>query len=133
MTDDPRLDPRYDARLSELISETADGIEPSEGLTAIRSRTHRTTAKETPMSNSRNWLFAVSGAVVGTAAVILAIAVVSQLNDDGGKTPAASSSPSAPDTQGHVSDTPEPTQSATDTPTTAHPTGQPIESAVPVY
>jgi hypothetical protein len=59
--------------------------------------------------------------------------VVSQLNDDGGKTPAASSSPSAPDTQGQGSNTPEPTRSATDTPTTTEPTGTPVEAAVPVY
>jgi hypothetical protein len=131
MTDDRHLDPRYDARLSELISGTADSVEPREGLTAIRSRTR----KETPMStrsSSRNWLYAVGGAVVGTAAVITAIAVVSQLNDDDGRTPAASSSPSAPETSGLVSDTPEPTQSATD-PTTTTPTGQPVEGAVPVY
>ena len=41
MSDDPRLDPRYDARLSELISDAADRVEPGEGLTAIRSRTAR--------------------------------------------------------------------------------------------
>jgi ABC-type dipeptide/oligopeptide/nickel transport system permease subunit len=78
MTDDPRLDPHFDARLSELISDAADGVEPREGLTAIRSRT-RPDPKETPMSrnSSRNWLYAVSGAMVGTAAVIIAIAVVS--------------------------------------------------------
>ena len=34
------------------------------------------------MSSSRNWLYAVGGPS-GTAAVILAIALVSQLNDDG--------------------------------------------------
>jgi hypothetical protein len=132
MTDDRHLDPRYDARLSELISDTADSVEPGEGITAIRSRTR----KETPMSRSkdRNWLYAVGGAVVGTAAVITAIAVVSQLNDDNGRTPAASSSPSAPDTGASSPSTePSPTDSATDTPTTTTPTGQPVEAAVPVY
>ena len=133
MSDDPRLDPRHDARLSELISDTADHVEPGEGLTAIRSRTRADHDQETTMSSSRNWLYAVGGAVAGTAAVIVAIAAVSQLNDDSG-TPAASSSPSAPDSQGQVSDTPEPTDTATDTPTSADPsTGTPIEGAVPVY
>jgi hypothetical protein len=130
MTDDPRLDPHFDARLSELISDAADGVEPREGLTAIRSRT-RPDPKETPMSrnSSRNWLYAVSGAMVGTAAVIIAIAVVTQLNDDSGSTPTASQ------TQSQQS-TPTPSESAGDTPTSSSPsesTGTPIEAAVPVY
>ena len=130
MTDDPRLDPHFDARLSELISDAADSAEPGEGLTAIRSRTHPD-HKETPMSrnSSRNWLYAVSGAMVGTAAVIIAIAVVSQLNDDNGSTPTASG------TQTQQS-TPTPTDSASDTPTSSDPsesTGAPVEAAVPVY
>ena len=130
MTDDPRLDPHFDARLSELISDAADSAEPGEGLTAIRSRT-RPDHKETPMSrnSSRNWLYAVSGAMVGTAAVIIAIAVVSQLNDDNGSTPTASG------TQTQQS-TPTPTDSASDTPTSSDPsesTGAPVEAAVPVY
>ena len=128
MSDDPRLDPRYDARLSELISDTADSVEPGEGLTAIRSRTR----KETTMSSSRNWLYAVGGAVAGTAAVIIAIAVVSQLNDDD-PTPAASSSPSASDSAGQPSESTAPTDAATDTPTSSAPTGTPVEAAVPVY
>ena len=134
MTDDPRLDPRYDARLSKLISDTADSVEPGEGLTAIRSRTRKETTMSTGNSMGRNWLYAVGGAVVGTAAVIVAIAVVSQLNDDDGRTPTASSSPSAPDTSGQVSDTPEPSETATDDPTsTGSATGTPVEGAVPVY
>ena len=127
MTDDPRLDPRHDARLSELISDIADSVEPGEGLSAIRSRTR----KETTMSNSRNWLYAVGGAIAGTAAVIVAIAAVSQLNDDDRSTPAASSSPSAPDT-GASDPTDSPSQPTSDTPTT-DPSGTPVESAVPVY
>ncbi len=129
MTDDPRLDPRYDARLSELISQAADSIEPGEGLTAIRSRTR----KENPMSsNPRNWLYAVTGAVAGTAAVIVAIAVVSQLNNGDSSTPAAGQAQtSAPD----ATKDPSASQSPTDTPTTADtsPSGLPVESAVPVY
>ena len=55
------------------------------------------------MSSSRNWLYAVGGAVAGTAAVIVAIAVVSQLNDDGNGSDArrparpAASRPSPPE------------------------------------
>jgi hypothetical protein len=120
MSDDPRL--------SELISEAADSVEPGEGLTAIRSRTRH--EEETPMSSSRNWLYAVGGAVAGTAAVIIAIAVVSQLNDDD-PTPAASSSPSA--SAGQPSESSAPTDAATDTPTSSAPTATPVEGAVPVY
>ncbi len=132
MTDDRHLDPRYDARLSELISDTADSVEPGEGLTAIRSRTRKETPMSTRNSSSKNWLYAVGGAVVGTAAVITAIAVVSQLNDDDGRTPAAGQTQSsAPD----PTKDPTPTDTPSDTPTTAEssPSGQPIEAAVPVY
>lgn len=69
--DDPRLEPRYDARLSELISDTADSVEPGEGLTVIRSRTrpdhHQKTTMSTGNSNGRNWLYAVGGAVAWRA------------------------------------------------------------------
>jgi hypothetical protein len=132
MSDDPRLDPRYDARLSELISDTADSVEPGEGLTAIRSRTRPDHDQETTMSSSRNWLYAVGGAVAGTAAVIIAIAVVSQLNDDD-PTQAASSSPSASESAGQPSESTAPTGTATDTPSSSAPTGTPVEGAVPVY
>jgi hypothetical protein len=126
MSDDPRLDPHYDARLSELISDAVDNVEPGNGLPAIRSRTR----KETRMSTSRNWLYAVGGAVVGTAAVIVAIAVVSQLGDDeNGSTPAASSSTT---TAGQASEEPTPSETASDSPT-SDPSATPVEGAVPVY
>ncbi len=69
------------------------------------------------MATSRNWLFAVGGAVVGTAAVILAITVVANLNDN----PSASSSPTA-GTSGAMddptaSDSPTPSDTATPIPT----------------
>jgi hypothetical protein len=118
MSDDPRL--------SELISEAADSVEPGEGLTAIRSRTRPD--EETTMSSSRNWLYAVGGAIAGTAAVIIAIAVVSQLNDDD-PTPAASSSPSASQSASQPSESTAPT----DTPSSSAPTATPVEGAVPVY
>ena len=98
MSDDPRLDPRFDSRMSELITDAVSDVEPRDGLQAIRSRT-RPSSKENPMATSRNWLFAVGGAVVGTAAVILAITVVANLNDDGdGSTPVANPSTA---TSGH--------------------------------
>jgi Immunoglobulin-like domain of bacterial spore germination len=124
---DPRLDPHHDARLSELIQDAVSGVEPGDGLPAIRSRTR--TRKETSMSSSRNWLYAVGGAVAGTAAVIVAIAVASQLNDDNGTTPVANPSSSQ---SSELSGEPSPTPSATDAPTTDA-TGTPIESPVPVY
>jgi hypothetical protein len=127
---DPRLDPHHDARLSELISDAVSGVEPGDGLTAIRSRTRPAHDQETTMSSSRNWLYAVGGAVVGTAAVIVAIAVVSQLNDDNGSTPVAGPSSSQ---SSEPTGEPTPTDSATDTPTTAEPSGTPVEGAVPVY
>jgi hypothetical protein len=126
VSNDPRLDPHHDARLSELISDAVSDVEPGDGLSAIRSRTH----KESTMSSSRNWLYAVGGAIAGTAAVIVAIAAVSQLNGDDSSTPVAHPS----DTQSsQPTGEPSPTESATDTPTTASPTGTPIEGAVPVY
>jgi hypothetical protein len=123
---DPRLDPHHDARLSELISDAVSGVEPGDGLSAIRSRTR----KETTMSSSRNWLYAVGGAVAGIAAVAVTIAVVSQLGDNG-STPAAGqpSSSQSSDPTGE----PSPSQSASDTPTTSEPTVAPVEPAVPVY
>jgi hypothetical protein len=125
VSDDPRLDPRFDSRMSELISDAVADVEPDEGLQAIRSRT-RQSSKENPMATSRNWLFAVGGAVVGTAAVILAITVVANLNDDGdGSTPVAN--PSTSQSSGGEP-SPSDTPSSTDTST-------PIatEPAVPVY
>ena len=124
---DPRLDPHHDARLSELIQDAVAGVEPGEGLTAIRSRTRPDHDQETTMSSSRNWLYAAAG----TAAVIVAVAVVSQLNDDGnGSDPVAQ--PSSSQTSDPTGE-PSPTESASDTPTTADPSATPVEGAVPVY
>ena len=63
--------------------------------------------------------------------MIVAIAVVSQLNDDGnGSDPVAS--PSSSQTSDPTGE-PSPTESASDTPTTADPSSTPVEGAVPVY
>ena len=83
------------------------------------------------MSSSRNWLYAVGGAVAGTAAVIVAIAVVAQLNDDGNGSPPVANPSSSQSSE--PTGEPSPTQSATDAPTTTDPSGTPIEQAVPVY
>jgi hypothetical protein len=128
VSDDPRLDPRFDSRMSELISDAVSDVEPRDGLQAIRSRT-RPSSKENPMATSRNWLFAVGGAVVGTAAVILAITLVANLNgDEDGSTPVANPTPGQ---SSEPTGEPSPTESATDTPTSTDPS--PVESPVPVY
>lgn len=135
MTDDPRLDPHHDARLSRLItgliSEAADSVEPGEGLTAIRSRTR--SSKEPTMSTSRTWLAGVAGAAVGTAAVITAVAVISHGNGDSSTPAAGGGSTTSPTQSSQPTQSTQPTQSGTDTPTTPSATGGPIEAAVPVY
>ena len=123
---DPRLDPHYDARLSELISDAVSSVEPDDGLTAIRSRTR----KETSMSTQRTWLYAVGGAAAAVAVVAGMTFFVSQMNDDS-STPAAGS-PSSSESSEPTGDT-SPTDPA-DTPS-SEPTdpGLPNEAAVPVY
>ncbi len=130
MTDDPRDDvPRDDVSrdevsrdddLAHLLHDAADAVDPGDGLTAIRSRTH---TEEKSMSTNRNWLYVTAG-VVATAAVIVAVAVLPGLGDDDGSEPAGSSS---------AGETQEPTESATDSPTT-EPTSEapsPSESDTP--
>jgi hypothetical protein len=124
---DPHLDPHHDARLSALISDAVSGIEPSEGLSAISSRTRN--HQETSMSTQRSWLYAVAGAAAGVAAVAAMVVVVSQLNDDSSTPVAGSGSSQTSDPTGGTSPSDEPT----DNPPSSEPTGQPIESAVPVY
>ena len=65
---DPRQ-PDHDARLAELLSDAVSDVEPRDSLDTIRDRT-----KVTHMSARRPWIYAVGGAVVATAAVVLAIA-----------------------------------------------------------
>ena len=131
---DPRPDPfgndPGDARLSELISDAVAGVEPAEGLSAIRSRTRPHHHQETTMSTSRNWLYAVTGAVAGVAAVAVMIVVVSQLDDDS-STPVANppgSSESSEPTGGQS-----PSEEPSETIPTTEATTLPTEGAVPVY
>ena len=130
MSDDPRLDPHFDSRMSGLISDAVADVEPRDGIQAIRSRT-RPSNKENPMATSRNWLFAVGGAIVGTAAVILAITVVANLNDDGdGSTPVANPSTATSDATDDLSASSSPSDSVTPSETS---TPIPTEDAVAVY
>ena len=103
---DPRLDPHHDARLSELIHDAVAGVEPGEGLTAIRSRTR----PDRPGDHHEQLSQLALRRPPRTAAVIVAIAVVSQLNDDGnGSDPVAQ--PSSSQTSDPTGE-PSPTESA---------------------
>lgn len=80
--------------LSRLLHETVDGIEPQPGLEAIRSRTLKSSSKESTMSIARTWLLGGLGGAVATAAVIGGVYLASN-NDDpepGPVTPPSSSS-----------------------------------------
>jgi Immunoglobulin-like domain of bacterial spore germination/Sporulation and spore germination len=92
-----------DPRLSHLLSDAVSDVEPQDALTEIRTRT-----KVTPMSARRPWLYAVGGAVVATAATVVAVAALggSPQNAAQDAGPAASQSPGEP------SDEPAPTQEA---------------------
>ncbi len=117
-----------DPHLSEMMSDAVSDIEPRNALDTIRNR-----AKVTPMSprsrSRKPWLYAVTGAVVATAAVVTAIAFAGdQLglgNDDPG--PAASSTAAGEPTRSAQS--PTPSQPAA-TSSTEPPTGQ---ITVPAY
>lgn len=83
MTDD-------DDRLSELLSDSVSDIEPDNRLTEIRDATRRAATH-----TRRTRLLAIGGAVVGTAAVVTAVALVSQSgNDSAGPGPATTTSSS---------------------------------------
>jgi hypothetical protein len=62
--------PDDDQRLRDLLHDAVSDVEPRQGLDAIRART-----KVTPMS-ARPWIFGVGGAVVATAATIVAFTVL---------------------------------------------------------
>jgi hypothetical protein len=127
---DPHGPTPEDARLSELISDAVSGVEPGDGLTAIRSRTRPNHLQESRMNSNRSWMYAVGGAIAGVAAVAAMIVVVSQINDDGD--PPVANPPSDSQSSEPTGDT-SPTD-PTDTPS-SEPTdpGLPNEAAVPVY
>lgn len=88
-----------DDDLRRLLADAVDRLEPGDGLTPIRDRI-RTHEKVTPMSNRRPWLYAVTGAVAATAAVIAAVAVAGgTLTGEEDPSPAAAPSSPAPDAE----------------------------------
>jgi hypothetical protein len=109
-----------DQRLRDLLHDAVSDVEPRHGLDAIQART-----KVTPMS-ARPWIFGVGGAVVATAATIVAFTVV---NDDSRQT----SGPLPADQPSTVAESPTVTDEGT-------PSEEPSKSAatddmvaVPVY
>lgn len=109
--------------LGRLLNDAVSDIEPRSGIQAIRSRT---SAKESTMTTTRNWIFGAFGAAVATAAVITGV-VLAGNNDPEAEDPGVSNTPSGP-----VSELPseDPTDEPTDPGTSAPPATGP---AVPVY
>lgn len=116
--DDPR---GTEQQLRELLENAVHDVEPRPGLDAIQSRT-----KVTPMSSARPWIFGVGGAVVATAATIVAFTV---LADDTRTTsgPSPAEQPSATAESPTITDKGTPSEEPSET------TTPPAESAVPVY
>lgn len=123
--------------LRNLLSDAVSDVEPTESLATIRNRT-----KVTSMKNRRPWIYAVTGAVIATAATIAAVALTGNLgtkdsadpgpaanttnqpSDEPTATdPSATSSPSSPSS---------PTASATSSSTT-DPAPSLTKVTVPVY
>jgi hypothetical protein len=106
--------------LGRLLNDAVSDIEPRSGIQAIRSRT---SAKESAMTTTRNWIFGAFGAAVATAAVNTGV-VVAGGNDNS----ADNGGPSTQLPSGEVSNVPseDPTDPATSEP--------PVSAqAVPVY
>lgn len=64
---DDRPTPELDRRLAELLTDAVADVEPADTLTALRSRTRRT--------SPRRWVLASGGAALAAAAVVTAIAL----------------------------------------------------------
>jgi hypothetical protein len=117
--------------LGRLLNDAVSDIEPRSGIQAIRART---SAKESVMTLTRNWIFGAFGAAVATAAVITGVVVAGNNNPEADD-PGVSGTPT-----GEVSDPPsddptdEPTDEPTDGPTDPATSEPPASgSAVPVY
>ncbi len=104
-------------RLSDLLDDAVSDIEPRDALDSIRNRT-----KVTPMPARRPWSYAVGGAVVAVAAVVVTIAVAGDqlglTSSDEQPAPAAThhrhrSTPSSPDTTPAADETTSPSASPT--------------------
>lgn len=129
--------PHEDPRLHDLLSDAVSDVEPQDRLASLRNRT-----KVTTMRSRRPWLLAAGGAVVGTAAVIGAIAYAGgNLGNGDDPAPAAQGSQSPDDSSMDASASPAPTGSGGPEDGTA--TGgaprsdavppQPDAGALPVY
>lgn len=107
MNDFPRPPEGHDhddeERLRRLLDEAVSNVEPREALGSIHART-----KVSPMNKKRPWLFAAGAAVVATAATIAAVTV---LSDD--ESPVAGPDP---DFAATGSATPEPSEHASEPP-----------------
>jgi len=113
--------------LGRLLNDAVSDIEPRSGIQAIRSRT---SAKESVMTTTRNWIFGAFGAAVATAAVIGGV-VLATNNDPAADDPPISTTPSNDVTNLPSED---PTDDSTDAPTDPATTEPPASgSAVPVY
>jgi hypothetical protein len=118
-----------DAALRALLEDAVSDVEPEPALHEIQNRTSQ---KVVPMSSKRPWMYAVVGAVVATAATVLAVTVIA--DDDPARTSGPAGSPSASSAPGDPSATSEPS-----TPPSDGPSDQPSEgvaqptTSVPVY
>jgi hypothetical protein len=111
----------HDDRIRALLDDAVSDVEPRPALDRIQART-----KVTPMSSKRPWIFAAAGAVLATAATVVAVNVMT--DDDPRTAGGPVSTPSA-------SEEPTPSPSVSEDP---EPTGDPSEgsgesTAVPVY
>jgi hypothetical protein len=105
--------------LGRLLNDAVSDIEPRSGIQAIRSRT---SAKETAMTTTRNWIFGAFGAAVATAAVITGVVLAGNNNPEADD-PDFSDTPTDPVSQ-------LPSEDPTDPATTEAPAGG---GAIPVY
>ena len=107
--------------LGRLLNDAVSDIEPRSGIQAIRSRT---SAKETAMTTTRNWIFGAFGAAVATAAVITGVVLAGNNNPSADDDPGPAGTPSGNATE-------LPSEHPTDDPT--DPVTGDLEAAVPVY
>jgi hypothetical protein len=114
--------------LGRLLNDAVSDIEPRSGIQAIRSRT---SAKESVMTTTRNWIFGAFGAAVATAAVITGVVLAGNNNPsaDDDTDPAGTSSVDVTDVPSE-DPTADPTDDPTDPVTSEPPAGG---GAVPVY
>jgi hypothetical protein len=114
--------------LGRLLNDAVSDVEPRSGIQAIRSRT---SAKESTMTTTRNWIFGAFGAAVATAAVITGVVLAGNNDPSADNNPGPADPPSSDVTELPSEDpTDEPTDDPTQPPTSEPPVSGP---AVPVY